>query len=388
VGSCTLWCDFSTGSPRPLVPQQFRETVFAAMHGIAPPGIRATKQLISACFVWPPLAAEIAGRCRDCVRCARSKPQGQKPAGAQPIELPDKQFVHVHVDLVGPLPVSKSGCTHLFTIMDRATRWMEAVPVADTLAATCAAALFSGWISRYGVPHVLTSDSGPQFVSEVWTTVCQQLGIFHKTTTAYHPQANGLVERLHRQLKEALRARLAGMEWEQHLPWVLLGLRAVPKEDFAISAAELVFGTKLVLPGELLDSSGSVESIQQLARRLFERQHFAPLPLRTKSYAEAVKQEQLPSQLAAAVYVYIRRGGVQPALADKYEGPYAVVERGPKYFRVAIGGSVDTVSVDRLKLHTASSVVRAAPPTRRGRPPLSASSPLSGADAGGGSEAG
>jgi transposase InsO family protein len=147
------------------------------------------------------MAAEIAGRCRDSVRCARSKPQGQKPAAAQPIELPDRQFVHVHVDLVGPLPVSKSGCTHLFTIVDRATRWMEAVLVADTSAATCAAALFSGWISRYGVPHVLTSDRGPQFVSEVWTTVCQQLGICHKTTTAYHPQANGLVERLHRQLK-------------------------------------------------------------------------------------------------------------------------------------------------------------------------------------------
>jgi hypothetical protein len=178
------------------------------------------------------------------------------------------------------------------------------------------------------------------------------------------------------------------VEWEQHLPWVLLGLRAVPKEDSAISGAELVFGTKLALPGELLDGGGSVESIQQLARRLFERQHFAPLPLRTKLNAEAVKGEQLPSQLAAAAYVYIRGGGVQPALADKYEGPYAVVERGPKYFRVAIGGSVDTVSVDRLKPHTGSSVVRAAPPPRRGRPPLSASSPPSGADAGVGSVAG
>jgi hypothetical protein len=43
---------------------------------------------------------------------------------------------------------------------------------------------------------------------------------------------------------------------EQHLPWVLLGLRAAPKEDSAISAAELVFGTKLALPGELLAACG------------------------------------------------------------------------------------------------------------------------------------
>jgi Integrase core domain len=125
------------------------------------------------------MAAEIAGRCRDCVCCAHSKPQGQKPVALQPIELPDRQFVHMHVDLVGPLPVSKSRCTHLFTVIDRATRWMEAVPVVDTSAASCATALFSGWISPYGVPHVLTSHRGPQFVSEVWATVCQQLGICH-----------------------------------------------------------------------------------------------------------------------------------------------------------------------------------------------------------------
>jgi hypothetical protein len=76
---------------------------------------------------------------------------------------------------------------------------------------------------------------------------------------------------------------------------------------------------------------------------------------------------------------------MQPALADKYEGQYAVVEKGPKYFRVAIGGSVDTVSVDRLKPHTGSGALWAAPLPRRWRPPLSASSPLSGTDAGGGS---
>jgi hypothetical protein len=170
-------------------------------------------------------------------------------------------------------------------------------------------------------------------VSDVWATVCKQLGICHKTTTAYHPQANELVERLHRQLKEALCARLAGVEWELHLPWVLLGLRAAPKEDSAISVAELVFGTKLVLPRELLAAGGG--AVQRLARRLFERQHFKPLLLRAKSYAEAVKEDKLSPQLAASAYVYIRCGDVQPALADKYERPYAVVERWPKYFRQA-----------------------------------------------------
>ncbi len=69
--------------------------------------------------------------------------------------------------------------------------------------------------------------------------MCETLRIKHKMTIAYHPQANGLVERFHRQLKSSLRARLCGVDRASHLPWVLLGLRAAPKEDTALSSAVL-----------------------------------------------------------------------------------------------------------------------------------------------------
>ena len=102
-------------------------------------------------------------------------------------------------------------------------------------ASSCADALITGWISRYGVPAQLTSDRGTQFTSAIWDALCQQLGIQHQPTTAFHPQANGMVERCHRRLKDALRARLAGPDWPLHLPWVLMGLRAAPTEDTGVS---------------------------------------------------------------------------------------------------------------------------------------------------------
>ncbi len=72
---------------------------------------------------------------------------------------------------------------------------------------------------------------------------------------AYHPQANGVGERFHRQLKDALRARLVNQDWHSQLPWVLLGLRAAPKEDCGLSSSEMVYGEPLVLPGEFLETS-------------------------------------------------------------------------------------------------------------------------------------
>ena len=63
------------------------------------------------------------------------------------------------------------------------------------------------------------------------------------------------MERFHRYLKTALRARLAGSEWFLHLPLVVLGLVSVPKEDPGFSISEAVFGSPLTIPGEFLESS-------------------------------------------------------------------------------------------------------------------------------------
>jgi hypothetical protein len=211
--------------------------------------------MVSARFVWRGMGADIALFCRDCQRCARGKVTSTVRTQIQPIQLPIKRFSHVHIDTVGPLPASHGGCTHLLTMVDRSTRWAEAVPLVSISTASCAAAFINCWVSHFGVLAVLTSDRGVQFSSAVWGELCSTLGISHRLTTAYHPQANGLVERFHRQLKDALRSRLDNQDWPSHLPWVLLGLRAAPKEDSAISSAEMVYGEPLTLPGDFVDSS-------------------------------------------------------------------------------------------------------------------------------------
>jgi hypothetical protein len=152
----------------------------------------------------------------------------------------------------------------------------------DIAATSCADALIAGWISRYGVPAQLTSDRGTQFTSAIWDALCQQLGIQHQPTTAFHPQANDMVERCRRRLKDALRAHLAGPDWPLHLPWVLMGLRSAPTEDTGVSTVEVVFGAPLVLPGQILDA-GEPPPANFIAKL---RQSGPPPPSRPYSYAQ------------------------------------------------------------------------------------------------------
>ncbi len=142
------------------------------------------------------------------------------------------------MDLVGPLPASK-GYTYLSTIMDRTSCWPEVIPIAPTSTVDCANALFQGWVSRFGVPSVITSDRGTQFTSSLWAALCSLINIQHSQTTAYHPLSNGMVGRFHRRLKYAL---CAAANWVDHLPCVLLGLHAAAREDDGTTPAQAVFG--------------------------------------------------------------------------------------------------------------------------------------------------
>ena len=127
---------------------------------------------------------------------------------------------------------------------------------------------------------MITSDRGSQFVSKLWRHFSTLLGIDLHPTTAYHPQANGLVERLHRDLKASLRARLdaAGNAWADQLPWVLLGLRTIVKKDLKASSAKLVYGERLTVPGDFIAPPADADAAQLLSRLREEVQQLRPIP--------------------------------------------------------------------------------------------------------------
>ena len=128
----------------------------------------------------------------------------------------------------------------------------------DISAETCARAFLTHWVERFGAPAILTSDRGRPFVSELSKKTATLLGASRNATTAYHPQANGLVERRHKTMKASLKAKLGSYpNWCDTLPVVQLGMRAAVKQDINCSVAKMVYGEQLRLPGEFFTTSAS-----------------------------------------------------------------------------------------------------------------------------------
>ncbi|GFN94719.1 transposon ty3-g Gag-Pol polyprotein [Plakobranchus ocellatus] len=164
IGPSTLFCDTSLGVTRPVLPVSCTRPVFNKIHGLSHPGVRPTQKAIAQRFVWHGMKRDIRQWCKECPDCQASKIHRHTHSALTKRPQPSDRFRSLHVDLVGPL-LESHGMTYLFTVIDRFTRWPEAVPLPDAQASTCATALLHHWVARFGVPEDVTSDRGRQFTS-------------------------------------------------------------------------------------------------------------------------------------------------------------------------------------------------------------------------------
>lgn len=342
-----LWCEESGPKHRPFVPLPLRKTVFDLIHNLSHPSIRGTRRLIASKYFWPGLNLDVNKWSRCCIKCQQAKIHKHTKSKVGEFEVPKGRFQQIHIDIVGPLPQS-NGFTYLLTIIDRYTRWVEAIPIRNIFAATIANKFVDTWVARFGVPNIITSDQGTQFESKLFKELSILLGNHKIRTTAYHPQSNGMVERFHRHLKASLKAAANSASWNSNLPWILLGIRTAVKEDLGCSSAQLLYGEALRLPGEFVGNSQTANEITcEVASKVRESiLNSSPIFKKRCNYQ---KHMYVPQELHSCTHVFIREELKKGKLSPPYRGPYEVVERNDKNFTINVDGKRIVISIDRLK---------------------------------------
>lgn len=235
-------------------------------------------------------------------------------------------------------------------MIDRETKWPEAIPTDDITAETVAETIYKHWIVRFGCPSTLTSDQGRQFESQLFNNLMKIMGITKNRTTPYHPVSNGIIERWHRTLKTALRTKLSSSRtWVNELPTVLLGLRATLRTDAGVSPAELTYGYNLRLPGDFFNTSipttTSDYSYINKIREAIELNR----PQTATTHHNSKQPLFIHKDLQDCSHVFVRVDAIKKPLQPPYEGPYRVIKRTDKVYTIQLQNRETNISIDRLK---------------------------------------
>ncbi|XP_071499059.1 uncharacterized protein [Diadema antillarum] len=328
-------------------------------------GINNTLSKIQTQFCWPGMSEDVANFCRSCDVCQRTIDKGRVPKTTLGrVPLIGVPFQRIAIDLLGPFMPSARKHTHILTIVDYATRYVEAIPLKSISTVDLAEALVSVY-SRVGIPTEVMSDLGTQFVSDLMREVCRLLSIGQLTSSRYHPMCNGLVERYNAVVKSALK-RLCSEEprqWDRYLPALLFALREAPSSSLGFSPFELLYGRHVRGPLDVLRELWTAEKLDpelkseyeyviELRDRLVKSWQLAQDTLRysAKRYKGYYDRKARPRKLNVGDDVLILLPTEHNKLLVKWRGPYKVA--GVKFdydYVVDVDGVAKTYHINLLK---------------------------------------
>ena len=332
--------DLQQSSSNPLkivVPEKLKKHVLTAGHDCRGHfGKNKTRKHIADQFYWIGMGKDVAKFCKECITCARfghHKKEKQKMTLVPTVATPWKKIA---VDVAGPFTRTKRGFKYLLTVIDYATRYPEAIPLKRVDAETTAQALLD-LFSKFDVPAEIVSDNGKNFTAKMMEHLLKALKIHHIKTSPYHPEANGLVERLNGVIKKTLvKAGAKDRDWDLWLPKVLMAVRTTPHSSTGFSPFQLMFGRqpntsvdalREYLEGGREDIPQNVHSyLKDLCYQLSLTQQLAGENERTAREKSKKYQDQgakdSPLQVGDMVLAFEPR--MRSSLSAKWEGPYPV----------------------------------------------------------------
>ena len=332
------------------VPEELRFKCMNMAHGkFGHQGRNKMIELMRPYFYWPTMSRDCMLHIRSCETCQKQDKAKMRPNPMQPRETSSIPFENVSVDLVGPFPTAVGGFKYLLTAIDLATRWPEAIPLRTTTAKVITKHLTTIF-SRCGFPARLTTDNGPQFKGDFFRKWAKHLGIQHVFSSPYHPQGNGVVERLHRTLN-AMVAKLTEVKgnWASTVPMALYFLRSTLCSATGMSPFMARQGWEPATPLHLLykawvkQDAGNLDIVDWIELNIERVESLREKSVATSAKAANARKENWdkkakPRSFKVGDKVLVRKPGMCTKLEESWDGPFTVIKvNSPVSYAVDFG---------------------------------------------------
>lgn len=329
---CTIYVCYGSSI---VPPDDVREGIISENHSSmfgGHRGITKTYRRIREKYFWPGLKADITEHIRNCITCQEYKLVRIKNREPMIItDTPIEAFDKISIDTVGPLPLTPDGNKHILTVQDNLTKYCIAIPVPDIKAETIADALARHVITLYGSPRIILSDKAPALIGKVMQQLEKIFKIKQVTTSGYHPQSNGGLERSHLVLIEYIRQYIEKFEdWDKVLPFATFSYNTSVHESTNFTPFELIFGktarTPSAFPTDVPETYTSY--MTDLVTRLKDVRNFSSKALinskiKSKHYYD---RKAKTHQYSVEDMVYVIKEPRTNKLDKMYKGPYTIVD--------------------------------------------------------------
>jgi hypothetical protein len=323
-----------------------QEKVMKALHEeLGHRGMAETYRRIKIRFWWEGMKKTVRKWVQSCEACQKRSKNLPKEVGQA--TSTSTLFERVSMDAVH---VKAGRWKYIIVARDDFSGWAETTALTNLRSKSVADWFVSEWICRYGIPKEVTVDGGAEFKKELQNAM-KKIGTKLRTVTPYYPEAQGMVERGHKSIKDALIKICgeSGTKWKEYLPLVTLADRISTKRTTGFTPFELQFGQPAVLPVDIeLKSYLSVEwgevkttadllqaRAEQLARKEENRMNASEKLREARKQSVKYWDRKLahrmrkPLEAGDLVLVYNKSLENQWGLLfkNRWNGPYRVIEQ-------------------------------------------------------------